>query len=284
MYFWRYLPLSIKRFVIETIGYFFKRDIKFFGEFGTELIAVIPYAYWLFKRNKLNTTKSTMDTKCLYYFSKSHSELNINRSVKRVENFPVGNIHVSKLHTSQWFPPPYKKVYANNRFIWKKPTCIICNKYTDEWRKKPINFFSIEVLTKIFNLLKNKYQIVYNRPTSTDLPSSDHQKHHFLGDMNLIKNKYPEIITIQELADKNKNISFNQLQMEIYANCKNFISVQGGSSILTSYFGGKNIIFAKKGGEVRSKSYNWYYKFSGSQIFHIDNYNDLLNIIQKEFL
>lgn len=72
--------------------------------------------------------------------------------------------------------------------------------------------------------------------------------------------------------------------MMIYANCDNFISVQGGSSVFTSYFGGKNIIFAKKGGELKHNSYNGYNKFSGSQIFHVDNYFNLIEVTKKEFL
>jgi len=283
LYPWRNLNLKLKNYLIQTFGYLFSRNIQFFGEFGYELIGVIPYAYWLHKRNKLNATKSSIDSKCLYYFSNNHLEINIKRKTVTLSDFPWGDIHIAQINTSQWRPPPYKSEYINKKFVWEKPICVICNKYTSEWEGPPINFLSIEVLSTLFKLLKERYQIIYNRPTSKNIISDD-QKEFFFNDLEYIKKKFPKIITIQELVDNNNDLTFNQLQMMIYANCDNFISVQGGSSVLTSYFGGKNIIFAKKGGELKHNSYNWYNQFSGSQIFHVDNYFSLIEVAKKEFL
>ena len=278
---WRHF--KFKTDLIRTFGYLFSRDIQYFGEFGYELIAVVPYAYWLHKRNKLNATKSFKDTQCLYYFSENHIEMNRNRRHWLLDDFPLGNIHVTQLDTSQWYPPPYKRHYANERFKWEKPSCVICNKYTIEWKGPPINFLSLETLSKLFKILKEKYKIIYNRPTSKNIVSDD-QEELILRDMEFIEKEHPEIITIQDLAENNKDLSFNELQMMVYANCDRFISVQGGSSILTSYFGGKNIIFAKRGSELEHDSYKWYAKLSGSKIYHVDDYSRLLAVVEKEFL
>ncbi len=277
------LPYKFKNYLIKRFSNFFTRNIQYFGEFGYELIAVIPYAYWLYKRKKLNATKSVRDTKCLYFFSKNHTEIDIKRRFMDVYDFPLGDIHVAKLDTSQWFPPPYKKEYKNKEFIWEKPICVICNKYTSEWGGSPVNFLSVKVLSYIFKLLKNRYQIIYNRPISKNIVI-DEQKELLLNDIQIIKKKFPKIILMHELAGKNNHLTYNELQMMIYANSDHFISVQGGSSVFVSYFKGKNIIFAKKGGEIRNYSYNWYNKISGSQIFHADNYIDLIKTIKKEFL
>ena len=177
---------KLKNYLIRTFGYYFNRNIQFFGEFGYELIGVIPYAYWLHKRNKLNATKSFMDTKCLYYFSKNHLEINIKRKFMPLNEFPLGAIHIAQIDTSQWHPPPYKSKYKNKKFIWEKPICVICNKYTSEWEGRPINFLSIDVMSSLFKLLKERYQIIYNRPTSKSIISDD-QKDFFLNDIEFIK-------------------------------------------------------------------------------------------------
>ena len=50
------------------------RQTQYFGEFGFELLAVVPYAYWLHRQGFLERTVGGLDTRCLYYFSKNHEE------------------------------------------------------------------------------------------------------------------------------------------------------------------------------------------------------------------
>ncbi|MEJ2250833.1 MAG: hypothetical protein P8Y97_14420 [Candidatus Lokiarchaeota archaeon] len=251
---WRNFPPILKSKLIKQFGYLYSRNVQYFGEFGYELLAVIPYAYWLKQRDILNSTLSVEDTKCLYYFSKSHFETKIKRRTMGISDFPLTSIHTSNLDTYQWYPPPYKKVYKNKIFRWNKPICIICNKYTSEWGG-----------------------------VSKDIPDDD-QIHLSFDDFTIIKNHFSNIITIQDLVKKHNNLTFNELQLKLYSNCNNFISVQGGSSVLASYFGGKNIIFAKKGGEVNNNSYSWFHKLSGAKIFHENDNFKLIETIKNEFL
>ena len=260
--------------------------IEYFGEFGYELISVIPYAYWLYTEGKLRSTKSVKDTKCLYYFSPRHKERDRARSFIELELFPASNIHVANLDTLKWTPPPYKKVYKNDRFVWSLPTCVICNKFTLEFdHSQPTNYISLDALQKIIALLISRYQIIYNRPLQYDIVP-DHvpvQATEF-ADHELIREKYPNVISIQQLSQVNKDLSFNTLQVMVYANCNNFISVQGGNAVLASYFGGKNIIYATIGQELRVNSYNnWYSKFSGCKVIHVNTYEGLINKVEEEF-
>ena len=50
--------------------YSLKKEIEtaYDGEFGYELISVLPFAYWLYKNNKLSKTIGATDTKLFYYF------------------------------------------------------------------------------------------------------------------------------------------------------------------------------------------------------------------------
>ena len=70
----------------------------------------------------------------------------------------------------------------------------------------------------------------------------------------------------------------------LYANCNLFVTVQGGSSILGSYFGGVNIIYAVGGHEVNPKidSYrNWYHEFSGAKIIPCNSHDKVLEAIEE---
>lgn len=277
----KYIKKKAFSIISEKIG---NARTRYYGEFGYELISVIPYAYWLYINKKLYKTEGTADTRCLYYFSPRHEEKNINRSFIQLREFPINNIHVTELDTSKWAPPPYKKVYQNKRFVWDKPSLIVSNKYSYEWGEPPANYLSIETLHKVFSLLKNKFQIIYNRPTKDDLPPDDQPILKF-DDYQLIQRHFPEIITLSSLKKINNDLTFNTLQSMVYANSDYFISVQGGGCPLASYFGGTNIIYAKKGNELKVNAYqNWYNKLSGCKIMHTDNYENLISIITKEYL
>jgi hypothetical protein len=198
-------------------------------------------------------------------------------------DFLISDIHTPCLDTTCWNPPPYKERYRNDRFVWNKPICVISNKYSTEWGKSPVNYLSLEVLEEIFYLLKDKYQIIYNRPGGKDIPA-DHQNIVPLGDYELIGDKFSDIVTTQQLFNDNKDLTFNTLQLMLFANCNRFISVQGGGCILASYFGGMNIIYAKAGRELAAGTYkNWYNKLSGCEVYHTDNYKDLIFTIKNKF-
>ena len=208
---------------------------EYFGEFGYELISVIPFAYWLHLQDKLNQTSSTSDTKSLYFFSKNHIESEIKRNYIIPNSFPIRNIHRRFLNTMMWTPPPYKDVFKNDSIVFDKPICIICNKYNSEWGFRPITFLSIDVLASLFKQLTPYYQVIYCRPISTEI-SDDNSKIYDLKEHNWIKENYPDVLLIQDIHSQNPDLSFNELQLMLFANANYFISTQGGYSILCSSF------------------------------------------------
>ena len=90
---------------------------------------------------------------------------------------------------------------------------------------------------------------------------------------------------LYEKSKEKYNINnFNHFQLLIHANCNNFISVQGGNAVLASYFGGTNIIYARKGCELSCDSYHGHYKkYSNCNIFHSNNYTDFIKLIKTNF-
>lgn len=239
---------------------------SFFGEFGVECLNAIPYAYYLHKQEKLKSTTSVAGMSPFYYFSKNHRELQRDRWY--VHNFaqtPINVINSHEFDERYWLAPPYKKVYSNSTFRFSKPVLMICNKYNSEWEHAPVNFLSLEMIEFIIENLSHKYQIIYNRycaknDTSIVLP---------FGDFEFLKRRYPDVILMQDLQSKT-GMNFNELQLKVYANCENFISVQGGNSVLASYFGGINCIYARKGLELKYDEFSRNYtRLSGAEIRNV---------------
>ena len=253
-------------------------------EFGYELQLVIPYAYYLFTKDKLIKTTSSIMTKELYFFSKNHVEKHKVRS----HNFPkVPNKtpHVYELNYNEYLPPPYKSIFKNTIFVRDKPLLIIHNKYNQEWGKPPINFIDKNTLEKIFNYCCNNYTIIYLRPKSKNI-CSDNSKLYELNEYDLL-DKY-NIFDGNKLYEQSKQLydinNFNHFQLLIHANCDKFISVQGGNSVLASYFGGTNIIFAKAGSELKCNAYNGHYKkYSNCNVLHTNNYDNLFELIKSNY-
>ena len=91
------------------------RQTQYFGEFGFELLAVVPYAYWLHRQGRLERTIGGLDTRCLYYFSENHEERPVKRHYVPITEYPVGergwpfgydlSTFPSVLDTRKWSPP-----------------------------------------------------------------------------------------------------------------------------------------------------------------------------------
>lgn len=260
--------------------------LEYDGEFGYELISVLPFAYWLHQRGKQVTTISSKDTKALYYFSDRHQEHFKKRLSKRAAGVPVSNIHRRWMNTWCWSPPPLKETYINDRFIFEKPTLIICNKFNSEWGNPPITFLSVEILDQILNKLTQQFQIIYCRPGAHKI-IDDNSDVYELKDHEFIKKLYPDVILIEDLHEANPDLSFNELQLMCFSNANHFISVQGGYSIFCSYFKGTNIIYgarskARTADEISYKAFDrWYHKFSGSKIHYADTYQALSQLINQ---
>jgi hypothetical protein len=262
------------------------------NEFGYELISTIPYANYLNSIGKLEGTVSAIDTECLYFFSPKHT---INPEQRKFTNtakvnYPNVVIHKPYLDKSQFLAPNYKKQYANDKFKFDKETIIICNRYNIEWAVKPINFFDLPTLRKIFELLQDRYQLVYINIKGLTAYYDEDQPVEELGDYELLK-EYPKVINIHELHKVCNYLSFNTLQLMLFANCEKYITMNGGHSILSAYFGGENIIYSKFGSpmtqELRAENnsfYRWYNEFGGQRVVHVSDYNELLNRIKVQWI
>lgn len=265
--------------------------IKFFGEFSYDLISVAPYAYWLFSQGQLEKTYGPPGSKPIYFFSPRHLEGG-GRSITspNTDRYPdiktYPEIYESDIDRSKWIPPPYKKEFKNEKFVYPKPIFIINNKYRNEWGRGPVNFFDLNFLETALDLLVDKYQVIYIRPRGTERGySSDGAEFLPINDYELIYDNYPEVITIEQLLQRyrdenNLTEDFNLFQFMVHANSEKFLSVAGGNSVLSSYFGGINIVYEKMGNlERMSKGYSKH--FAGTDIHFHRTYPQVIRCLKS---
>jgi hypothetical protein len=255
------------------------KDIVFNGEFGHELVGVIPYANYLQENNLLGKVYCAKDMRPFYYFSSNVEEKFATRTCTHAHGFDNERSWVPELNTKQFSPPDYKSRFKNDVFMFDKPICVVSNKFNTEWKQPPVNFLSVKTLLSLYDLLHKNYTLIYNRVTFEYVARDDNTQSYGLKDGNL------KMIKLTDIYEENKDkYSFNEIQMMIYANTENFISVQGGGSILCSYFGGKNTIYAKKGGEKRNDVYRkWFHKLSGCLVSDFDDYQKLLQHVSENY-
>ena len=256
------------------------KTIKVNPEFGIELALAVPYAYWLHKNNQLETVVTSRGMKPFYYFC---SDVREEFEYRTIDNHAAGldklpNIWIhginpleepAVLDYSQWYPPPYKEYYENDEINLRKPIIFISNKYNLEHGEEPYGYFDIKCLYDIFSYLtESGYSVIYKRVSN--------REHHFTVDQNEINSvnmgyheisadiedigtvtdhdltKYfDDVYSFDDVVKKYSNYSYNEVQLKVMANSKGFITVCGGNSILSSYFGGTVLSYVHKGKELR---------------------------------
>jgi hypothetical protein len=243
-------------------------------EFGYELISVIPYAYYLSTIGELKETISGIGSEPFYYFSPKHTINTKPRSWYNVENLETPNkwIH-GTLDMRQFYPPPYRLKYANKKYYFD---LVVYNRYNNEWPgvvdlNRPINFFSLDLLEYIFKNFEGN--ILYCNIEGNPLLYDDAEALIF-NDRELIEG-FENVTHVDDLSH-----DYNTAQLLGFANCPLFLTMNGGGSILSSYFGGKNIIYTNPvqiGSRIypredQTKDFEYYHVFGGSKIIHVNSY------------
>lgn len=259
-------------------------------EFGYELLSAVPYAYNLYLKGELEETVSGFDTSCLYFFSPKHTETNCQRSWDNMKklwdnNFPNIKIHRPQLDWELFASPPFKEYYSDKKIEFEKETLVIFNRYNKEWDGPPINYLDLDTLDVLFNMLSDKYQVIYINLNKGD-KYFDGVKPLDLNDDVILK-KYPNVYSLYDVMDMHPNVSINEIQLRIFANCSKYISSNGGQLILSAYFGGENIIFSKKCREINNKVnsfYKWYHKLGGGIFQHVSDYQSLIELVKEKWI
>jgi hypothetical protein len=245
-------------------------------EFGFEITTYIPYYLYLFSSGLLfDNIISTFDGMEIYYYFLPITQLNLIRKDRHKVNnvhFMIVNFNIPyHIDLRYWIAPQYKNHFKNNIFVYEKPLLIINNKYSKEWHQQPINFLNVDTIEEIVKYFNDLYQIIYIRPLYTNnyLGFSNDDRVGYtseeiliddeLKDFEMIKS-YKTILTIDDILNNHKNLSYNELKCMLFANCDNYITVQGGGTNMLPYFAKKTVILHKQGLELSRGFYDGFFK------------------------
>ena len=219
-------------------------------EFASELVCIIPYAYWLHKEGKLEKVITSTGMKSFYYFCDDVEEQykfrtldNLNSGLEEAPNNWVHhnaeavtgkdyselteeeqNNMNGVLDYRKWSPPPYKDYYQTDEFNHLKPYIVVNNNYNIEYGKpisESLRFFDIKTLYDIFNYLTNSgYIVIYKRPNNTEFAPDNNEIETLNRNISLTaKVEGQGIITDYELCEYyNDVINMNKMKEE-YSQC-----------------------------------------------------------------
>jgi hypothetical protein len=230
--------------------------------------------------------------KPFYYFCddvrEDFSQRTIDNGAAGLNELPNNWIHgvnplekPAVLNYDEWTPPPYKEHYGVDT---GKKSVFISNKFNLEHGEEPFGFFDIQCLYDMFSYLTScGYDVIYKRATNKESEFAIDQ-----NEMSSIQQGYDNItanvegigvISDRDLPHYMDNVylfdslvqgdNYNETQLKVMSNCEYFISVCGGNSILSSYFGGTMISYVHKGKELRPNYFgeeSYFRKLSGANI------------------
>lgn len=186
----------------------------------------------------------------------------------------------------EWRPPPLKEYYYKTRKV-DKPIIVLNNKFNEEWNTSPTNFLSLNFIKEFIKTFKHKYDIYYIRydnQMKTDGYFDDAETFTFedYKSPTLLK----EVFTIYDYMKENR-IGFNQAQLEMMAQAKHIVTVNGGNAVLSSYFGSDVMIYScldvlPERGIWMTNS--WLRMLSGSNIYGFINEKEMLEECKKKWL
>lgn len=255
-------------------------------EFGPELKYYLPYAYWHHLNGTLKKTTSFAGTHPFYFFSPDHVERTGTRKYILDPDVPNSEDHNFSYTYRRWAQVPLKETFRNViKFNFDKPLVIISNKFNREWNGYPVNFLSAEILGSIVQRLVPHHTVVYNRPGDGLIVLDDNDAQE-LKEKEFLKNHFPQVLFAEDIfAQRKEEVKgFNHLQLCLYAQCERFISVQGGNSVLASYFGGTNLVYQREGNEIFFGELNTIYpRLAGTACYGFTNYESLLQAVDRYY-
>lgn len=307
------------------------KTIKVNPEFAHELACVIPHAYWLHTQGKLDKVITSKDMKPFYYFCDNVEEYFSNRTISTLEGgmteemIPMNWIHgktdeQGKFHngvldySKGWTPPPYKKHYSNKEFNLGK--FIVVNNIFNIESGNTVNltrrFIDIPTLNEIFTYLVNEgYTVIYKRPDNSEFVIDQNEQSSvdqrvnltaftdkgLISDYELCDHYDGKVINMNDLRNEYPQYSYNEFQLRLFSNAEGFVSVNGGGSVLCSYFGVPIIVYVPKGKELRpnylDSPESYFRKLSNSDVYPIldpeakfpgtNNYSKLINKVKEIF-
>ena len=217
------------------------------------------------------------------------------------------------LDYSKWISPPIKEKYRDKDFNFGDKTIIISNKISMEHGQPPLAFFDVKTLYDMFNYLsENGYTIIYKRPQMDEFVideneykgllnnytiASEVDGHGLIDDFQLTE-YYDNVLLLDDIVKNNNQYTYNEVQLKVFSNVDNFISIAGGNSIFCSLFGGNQFTYVTTSNELRPGYFDgdsYTKRLGGAEIYPVidpetvikergyNDYESLMNKIKEVF-
>jgi hypothetical protein len=269
-----------------------------------------PYYCWINPKNVIFTERKREWRK---YFL-----LNISPNWHQYPYNPLvynDNDHVNefnKKYVNYFDYRNYYKKFLNNNFNYdilelvnkyfinkNKPNLIICNKITKEWGLHPINYYTKQNIKLLLEYLTPKFNIIYscnqNNMKINNYSYDDNELNQgYTDDMNLdfleeqqyINTELKSNVVIFEDLVQLFKLDYNTSKLNLFSNCEDYISVQGGNSYLISYFFKNLFILHKYGNEYQpdmniNTYQNWYKEINSIEDKSVIVENNFENLFDK---
>ena len=187
---------------------------------------------------------------------------------------------------------------------------MVSNRYNWEHGTKPVGYFDIKCLYEIFNYLTEKgYLVIYKRPKNTEFPPDQnematlHNKEILSANVDGIgeitdhelTNYYEDVILFDDIVKENGDLTYNEVQLKLFANADKFVAMSGGSTLLLNLFKKPTITYLYNSSDLRENFWeskngnvnikNYYYMMNPNVIPFVDeNCVDMKNAIYYRFL
>ena len=259
-------------------------------EFLSELVCVIPYAYWLHQNNQLEKVITSRGMKPFYYFCDDVEErfeyrvfeMEENGLNKVPNNWLHHNVHSvlgkpfselteeeefqvhGVLDYKQWTPPPYKDYFKSKKFDNLKPYVVVNNNYNIEFGNdisESRRYFDISTLSYIFWYLQEAgYNVIYKRPNNTEFAPDQNEMATLYGGHEFKEMTDQGIISDYQVCGYYENVhnmndfesdNYNEFQLECFSGAEGFITPNGGGGGISAYFGKPVLFYVPHGKELR---------------------------------
>ena len=278
--------------------------LRYTGEFGYDVMVVLPFAYHLHRMGDgyLKKVIGCGDISALYtpWTNKYETDHACTREYNGglVEyGFPDQGLNTCP-PPCFWTPPPLGSFYRSRKaapfndpnFNVGRQLVVINNKFSTEWGSAPVNFIDVPTLEALINIADRRgVTIIYNRPTGEkSFRDAEHsiQKKHDLRDRKLIhdgldKGRWSPN-TIRDFGVvRPQGVHVNIAQLELFARARCFVSVQGGNSYLPFFFGGRQLVYHTKGTENVCAYEHNFPRLGGAHIQQLPSYKKLITAFEN---
>lgn len=177
------------------------------------------------------------------------------------------------LDYSKWEMPDYVAKFKSDTFKSDKPTIVISNRYNFEHGQAPLGYFDIECLYLLFTYLSEQgYNIIYKRPNNTEFPTDQNevntiiQKYELTADVEglgiitdyELTSWFPGSVTLlNDVVSKHPTLTYNEVQLQLFANADGFITMGGGSTLFPCAFKKPTVAYYGKSMSESSRDRFW---------------------------